>query len=103
MAKRYHLYIWEPEMDKVVNGKSCGGEMRHFQFNEKHDLVEYLKQFSRELSTMPAVAKEFGLTKTSKMGIREYLENGYIFINHGEDMDLSVNKDSIIEDVFVAD
>ena len=98
MAKKWHLYIWEPGVN------DSGGEMKHFDFPDKSSLIEYMNQMAREMETLPRVSGEFGLTAMAKMTISDYVYNGYVYINYGEDMDIKLTeKQDRIADVFIAE
>ena len=98
MAKKWHLYAWEPGEE----GES--GEMKHFTFQDKPTLIEYLNQMAYEMETMPIMTHEFGLKKKDKMKIGDFVHNEYIFINYGEDMDISLTDDqNRVKDVYSAE
>ena len=101
----FHLYIWNPEKEDK-DGNSHGGEMEHFSFLHKEELIQYLNQFAMELEHAPTFTNEFGLVKASKMTINDYVQEGFIFINYGADMNVTMGvsgKSSFVEDIYFAD
>ena len=101
--KRLHLYIWEPE-NEGKGGKLKGGEMNHFVFEKKEQLVLHLNQIAMELAHQPMFSGEYGLLKSGKMTLKDYIDNGYIYINYGADLDLELSHDTkSVTDVFYAE
>ena len=101
--KRIHLYFWQPEIDGTV-GKLKGGEMNHFVFDKRDQLINHLNQIAMELATQPSFAGERGLLKSSKMTLKDYVENGYIYIVYGSDLDVELSSDTkSVTNVFYAE